>query len=462
MTWTDAFTIAGRELRRRTGRAILTVLAIALAAALLSALLTIAGTARTRVLSQLSHGGSLAGITVEPNAPDPSQETLDNPVPGPPRPITARAVAQMSRLKGVLHVYTVTAEQMTIVPPADLPPGSTLCPAGGGAATQQPPCSGQPFGSTLVSADLGNVSQLPITLLAGRLPTAHSTVEVDATLEYLQHLGLSRSRADEVVGSRLTLVNLAEKDGLLLSQRLVVEIVGVVDEQAGSGSLVAWPSLTDREALFASAAGAAAAVAAGGTASPGFASDGQSPAPRPAYTAAVVIAKQLNDVAAVRAGLAAIGYSSTAPVGLIVSVGRYLHVVELVLSGIGLVALAIAALGIANALFAAIRERRREIGVMKAIGARDRDVLRVFLVEAVFLGLLGGVIGTVLGIVMAAAIAANANAYLHSEGLAGVALSIPWLLPAGAVAGSALVALLAGVFPALRAARLPARAAVDI
>jgi hypothetical protein len=315
-----------------------------------------------------------------------------------------------------------------------------------------------------VSADLTNVSELPITLLAGRLPATNSTVEVDATLEYLQHLGLSRSRASEVVGSRVTLVDVAAGSGLLFSQRLNVEIVGVVDEEAGSGSLVVWPALIGREELFAGAAAAVAGAGAGPGSAAGFSgidAPGQSPA-TPSYTAAVVIAKQLGDVAGVRAGIAAIGYSSTAPVGLIVSVGRYLHVVELVLSGIGFVALAIAALGIANALLAAIRERRREIGVMKAIGARDRDVLRVFLVEALFLGLVGGVIGTILGIAMAAAIAANANAYLHSEGLAGVALSVPWLLPIGGIAGSAVVALLAGIFPALRAARLPARAAVDI
>ena len=64
------------------------------------------------------------------------------------------------------------------------------------------------------------------------------------------------------------------------------------------------------------------------------------------------IARQLSEVSSVRAAIAVIGYSSAAPVGLIISVGRYLHVVELVLSGIGIVALLIAALGIANALFA--------------------------------------------------------------------------------------------------------------
>src|SRR5206468_2697643 len=62
VTWRDAAALAWKGLRRRPGRAALTVLAVALAASLLTALLTIAGTAETRVLSELSKGGPLAGI----------------------------------------------------------------------------------------------------------------------------------------------------------------------------------------------------------------------------------------------------------------------------------------------------------------------------------------------------------------------------------------------------------------
>jgi len=454
--------MAARELRRRPGRAALTVLAVALAAALLCALLAIAETAKTRVLSQLSHGGSLAGILVTPNFPNPSQAGLDNPQPGPEHALTASTIAHIQALHDVSSVIPVTSAPVEVLPPPRPPASSKLCqpirPHGGFCAQQGLPGFGRgPAGSdvvvvaayptSVVGVDLGKLSALPVTLLAGRLPRPHSSTEVDVGQQYVSRLGLTRQEATEVLGTFVelgTLQYISSSGGYAAERWVTVEIVGVVDQQAAPGDLVAWPGLVQAEAGWPLQGGALA----GST-------------PSPTYVGAVVIADGLNQVSTVRDEIALAGYSSSAPVGLILSVGRYLHVVELVLSGIGIVALGIAALGIANALLAAVRERRREIGVLKAIGARDRDVLRMFLVEAGALGLVGGLLGTVLGIAMALAIDADANTYLTSQGLAGVQLAIGWVLPAGSVLGSAIVALAAGALPALRAARLPAREAVE-
>jgi len=131
-----------------------------------------------------------------------------------------------------------------------------------------------------------------------------------------------------------------------------------------------------------------------------------------------------------------------------------------VLGSIGLIALVIAALGITNAMLAQVRERRREIGVLKAIGARDRDVMRVFLLEAVFVGAVGGVAGTALGIATAALVGAVVNGYLSQQGLEGVRLAVPISIVFAGIVGAAVLALAAGAVPARRAARLPAREAV--
>src|SRR5207249_4214816 len=146
------------------------------------------------------------------------------------------------------------------------------------------------------------------------------------------------------------------------------------------------------------------------------------------YSGAFIVADGIDKVTPVRAAVTAIGYSTSAPENLIASVRRYLHVVEIVLGGIGLVALLVATLGITNAMLAAVRERRREIGILKAIGARDRDVQRIFVVEAAATGFVGGAIGTALGWLIALTVAAVVNGYLAGQGLQTVHVRFPILV----------------------------------
>jgi FtsX-like permease family/MacB-like periplasmic core domain len=434
MRWSDALLVAARELRRRPARCALTVAAVVLAAALLVALLAVVTTARSRVLDQISKGGPLAAISVEPAEPNAGQESLDDPEPGPPRALTGTAVAAIGHLPLVSSIEAVEAAPVEVLPPAQLPAGSTLC-AGSGCTS---PGS---YDSRIVGADLADLSTLPITLLAGTTPAA-GAAEVDVGEGYLREVGLAQSRAGELIGTDIELgserfSSYSPSGPGAVYRWVTAEIVGVVDQQVGSGDVVGWPSLADSTWDWETG------------------SAGTAP-----YLAAVVVADQLSEVPAVRAEIAVAGYSSSASEGLIVSVGRYIHVVEIVLSGIGIVALIIAALGIANALFSSVRERRNEIGIMKAIGARDIDVLRIFVSEAVAIGLVGGLLGTALGIAIAVLIGDEASSYLVAQGLPGVVISVPWLLLLGGAAGSAVVAFVAGLPAAVRAAHLPAREAV--
>jgi hypothetical protein len=221
-------------------------------------------------------------------------------------------------------------------------------------------------------------------------------------------------------------------------------IVGVVAQEAGQGQIVA---------------PARPVTLARGWTSSGAQLPGVDVVDSP-YAGLFVVARGLDKVSTVRHQITAIGYSTQAPENLIASVQRYLRVIQLLLAGIGAIALGIAALGIANAMFAAVRERRREIGVLKAIGARDRDLLRVFLTEASMIGLAGGALGTLGGWLAAVTLGSVVNRALTAEGLAGIAITLPVVVAAGGLIGSLLLALLAGTVPALRAARLPAREAV--
>ncbi len=100
------------------------------------------------------------------------------------------------------------------------------------------------------------------------------------------------------------------------------------------------------------------------------------------------------------------------------SVRRFFAVLDLFLGIFGSLALAVASIGIVNTLVMAILERRREIGIMKAIGASDVDVKKLFFAEAGVMGALGGVLGVTLGWVIGRVINVGTNIYLQRQDLA--------------------------------------------
>lgn len=436
MTWRDAIVLARRSVGRRGGRALLTVLAVALGAALLSSLLIASAAAKQRVLDQVASGGPLAGIKVDAAAPDPSALDSDDPKPGAPKLIDDNALHRIETLPNVSSVVPVVATPMILVPPSSFPPAAHATHA-----------DGQPLFESVLGVDLSQERSLPITVLSGRLPAPGSTTEVDVTLDYLQRVGVSKANAAAVVGTsvaigapRVFVYSEGRRDRALWAR---AQVVGVVSQEAGDG-LVLMPIQRAQNARAWSEAGAAFQF-------------GQQTSP---YSALFVVARGLNHVTDVRAEINSVGYSTSAPESLITQVQRYLHVVEIVLAGIGLIGLAIAAIGISNAMLAAVRERRHEIGVLKALGASDRDVRRVFLVEAGTLGFAGGVIGAAIGFGVAQILAGVVNNYLSGQGLETVNLGFPAALLTAVVVGATILALGAGVLPASRAAHLPARQAI--
>jgi putative ABC transport system permease protein len=135
-------------------------------------------------------------------------------------------------------------------------------------------------------------------------------------------------------------------------------------------------------------------------------------------------------------------------------------ILDIFLSLIGSIALAVSSLGIVNTMVMSILERTREIGIMKAIGASNDDVRKIFLVEASVIGLFGGAAGIMLGWLVGRLINFGANVYIRSQGgTPGILFSLPpWLIASG-IAFSVLISLIAGSYPASRAARLdPIRA----
>lgn len=121
----------------------------------------------------------------------------------------------------------------------------------------------------------------------------------------------------------------------------------------------------------------------------------------------------------------------------------------------GSLALIVASIGIVNTLVMAILERRREIGIMKAIGASDGDVKKLFFAEAGAMGIFGGMLGVVLGWAIGQVINFGTNMWLKSQSLPPEHFwAVPWWLVAFAIGFAVAVSLISGLYPAGRAARL--------
>jgi len=128
---------------------------------------------------------------------------------------------------------------------------------------------------------------------------------------------------------------------------------------------------------------------------------------------------------------------------------------DMFLFAVGMIAIVVASLGIVNTMVISILERYKEIGIMKAVGARDRDVKNIFLFESGVIGFLGGVFGLALGWVVSMLINLILNIFLTRQGLPYMNyFNFPWWLCLGAVVFSILVSLTAGIYPTLRAARV--------
>jgi len=178
-------------------------------------------------------------------------------------------------------------------------------------------------------------------------------------------------------------------------------------------------------------------------------------AERRTYAAATVRVERPQDTEEVEKRIKEMGFGAFSVADVMQSQKRAFILIDLLLGLVGSIALTVASLGIVNTMVMSILERTREIGVMKAIGAGDGDVRRIFLIEASLIGLTGGVAGVALGWGVGRLINFGANIYLDRQGVPAANLFlIPWWLTAGAIAFAVLVGLVAGGFPAARAARL--------
>ena len=180
------------------------------------------------------------------------------------------------------------------------------------------------------------------------------------------------------------------------------------------------------------------------------------------YTSLKVKADDIDHVNEVADVIRNMGYNVETNAEYLDSMKSQFAIVQAVLGGIGAVSLLVAAIGIANTMMMSIYERTKEIGVMKVLGCDIHNIQTLFLMEAGFIGFVGGVVGLAFSYVISIVInnllaASQVGAEMGMSG--GICRIPPWLPPL-AVVFAILIGMIAGFLPSLRAMRLSPLAAI--
>jgi putative ABC transport system permease protein len=433
----DMTELAVRNLREAILRNSLTTLGVAVGVASLVAMLSLGVGLQQLATSRLSKSGLFDSIFVT------AKTNLRGPGAGPPatraaapkaRPLNEDAREELTKLPNVIEVYPqirfFTEVRFDGKPFATMVAGMPESSKASGSFDGMQ-------GNFFSSANADEVI-LQAEFAKELSPQTSSLIGKDLVLRYAERQALAAQPGDSNEGGGFSVVP-KEKH---------LRIIGVVETEPasgfggfGSGRLLI--PLPVAETLRAAQVNDLRDVLR------------DTSGDKPAYASLTVRVKSPSLVDATEAKIKDMGFGAFSLLDASKSLRIFFSVFDLLLGIFGSLALAVATLGIINTLVMAILERRREIGVLKALGAADGDVKQLFFVEAGVMGLAGGVLGVFFGWLIGRTLTLGTNIYLKRQDLPGVEISaVPWWLIGGAIGFAVFVSLVAGLYPASRAAKL--------
>jgi macrolide transport system ATP-binding/permease protein len=417
LDWRDTLKVGMRATVRRPLRTSLTTTGVAIGIAAMTLIAALAGGLQDALASPALARSQLHQVAIYPA--------------GDSNGFSSGTLATLSEQPHVRAAWGQVAMTGTFtVEGARASPSQAVKPAG--ALVSLPPRSSSP----------------DMTLIAGRLPTSDSAVEILLTDRTLAALGFKNAEA--ALGSTVdfnstsgTMVVSGPPVNPVTSPLFIsLPVVGVVSSQyMPAGAAGALAPYTVAKAYWAKMAGF------NGWKTGEFAN-------------ITLLADSGTAVDSLRKSVEALGFQPQTFGDVFRGFEDLLSRLRIALLALALVALLLACLGIANTMYSAVLERTKEIGVLKALGARSRDVLLLFVAEAALIGLAGGIIGT-LG---AVGLARIGNAAVDSlvQSVAGAGIDVfrtDFGIAVAALALAVVLSTVSGLLPSMRAARQdPSRA----
>jgi putative ABC transport system permease protein len=442
----DLTDLAVRNLREALLRNALTTLGIAVGVASLVAIMSLGVGLQQMASKRLSQSGLFDTIFVTPKNSfrgmgRPPRDAADSDKP--PRPLGEDARKEIAALPNVLEVYPqvrfFTEVRFNNKPFATVVAGMPESAQNSGSFDGM---QGQFF-----SSGTADEAILQIEFAKDLANNPSSLIGQELLLRYAERQALTSSTAVGSVGSA---ADSGEDSGgfSVVPRELRLKIVGIVETEpaagyGGYGNARLLMPLQTASTLRAAQVNDLRDIVRD--------NNGK----KTTYASLSVRAKSASQVEKLEASIKSMGFAAFSLLDASKSLRTFFSVFDTLLGIFGGLALAVAILGIVNTLVMAILERRREIGVWKALGAADSDVQQLFFVEAGVMGFLGGILGVALGWLLGQAITFGTNAYLKRQNLNPIELSsVPWWLVLLALVIAIGVSLVAGIYPASRAAKL--------
>jgi putative ABC transport system permease protein len=438
----DLTDLAVRNLREAILRNLLTTLGVAVGVASLVAMLSLGVGLQQLASKRLSQSGLFDTIFVTPKNSfrgmgRPQREAESDK---PPRPLDEEARKEFEKLPNVIEVYPqirfFTEVRFNNKPYATVVAGLPESSRNSGAFDGMQ--------GSFFSSPTADEAILQIEFAKDLSEKPQSLLGQEITLRYAERQAIPAAASDASSPAA------PETSGgfSVVPKELRLKIIGVVETEpaagyGGYGNARLLMPLQTAATLRAAQVNDLRDIVRGSAAN------------QVTFPSLSVRAKSPSQVEALEASIKSMGFNAFSLLDASKSLRTFFSVFDLLLGIFGSLALAVATLGIVNTLVMAILERRREIGVLKALGAADTDVQQLFFVEAGVMGLLGGFLGVLFGWLLGRAITFGTNVYLKRQALNPIELSsVPWWLIVAAIVFAVLVSLAAGLYPASRAAKL--------